>query len=310
MSIPFTCPHCGARTDVDEQYAGQTGPCAGCGQTITVPPVAGMSAASSEGGSHAWALVIVLVIIGGVVVVGCLGLTGMLFWARGVPAPPPVATAVAVPVAAKAAASQCGQQLARIGMAMQQYHAVYGTFPPAYLADAQGKPMHSWRVLLLPFLGDNERELYRQYRLDEPWDGPNNSQLHTHYNNPYHCWDDAAGRQSDTNFMMVVGKGTVSEGAGATKLSEITDGAETTIHVVAVDGLGIHWLAPKDLKLDEMSMTVGDLNKPAIRYRADSDGPRVLACDGAVHVLPTSTPPDDVKALLTIAGGETAAWRE
>ncbi len=45
MPIPFTCPHCGARTDVADQYAGQTGPCASCGKTITIPLVSGPRAA-------------------------------------------------------------------------------------------------------------------------------------------------------------------------------------------------------------------------------------------------------------------------
>ncbi len=41
MPISFTCPHCGRQTSVPEQYAGQSGPCAGCGQTITIPPLGG-----------------------------------------------------------------------------------------------------------------------------------------------------------------------------------------------------------------------------------------------------------------------------
>jgi len=40
MVIPFTCPHCGLQTNVPEEYAGQSGPCAGCGQTITIPRAA------------------------------------------------------------------------------------------------------------------------------------------------------------------------------------------------------------------------------------------------------------------------------
>ena len=47
MAIPFTCPHCGATTDVAEEYAGETGPCARCGKTITVPPLAGRVAGTS-----------------------------------------------------------------------------------------------------------------------------------------------------------------------------------------------------------------------------------------------------------------------
>jgi hypothetical protein len=39
MPILFTCPHCGLQTNVPEEYAGQSGPCAGCGQRITIPPL-------------------------------------------------------------------------------------------------------------------------------------------------------------------------------------------------------------------------------------------------------------------------------
>ena len=37
MPIPFTCPHCGLYTTVGDEYAGQTGPCNGCGAPVTVP---------------------------------------------------------------------------------------------------------------------------------------------------------------------------------------------------------------------------------------------------------------------------------
>src|SRR5262249_42952585 len=73
--------------------------------------------------------------------------------------------------------SQCKNNLKQIGLAMFNYHDAYGCFPPAYIADADGRPMHSWRVLLLPFLDEAAR--YRKYRFDEPWDGPNNSELAT-----------------------------------------------------------------------------------------------------------------------------------
>ena len=38
MPVPFTCPHCGHQTLVHDQYVGQSGPCAGCGRTVTVLP--------------------------------------------------------------------------------------------------------------------------------------------------------------------------------------------------------------------------------------------------------------------------------
>lgn len=36
MLIAFQCPRCGHTSNIDETYIGQSGPCASCGQTITV----------------------------------------------------------------------------------------------------------------------------------------------------------------------------------------------------------------------------------------------------------------------------------
>ncbi|MBQ7815447.1 MAG: DUF1559 domain-containing protein, partial [Thermoguttaceae bacterium] len=53
------------------------------------------------------------------------------------------------------------------------------TFPALYSVDASGRPLHSWRVHLLPFLGKKaESELYSKIRLDEPWDSEYNRQFH------------------------------------------------------------------------------------------------------------------------------------
>jgi hypothetical protein len=60
--------------------------------------------------------------------------------------------------------SQCMNNLKQILIALQNYHDVYGEFPPACIRDKDGKPMHSWRVLLLPFL--EQEALYKQYRFD------------------------------------------------------------------------------------------------------------------------------------------------
>jgi hypothetical protein len=49
MAIPFTCPHCGRQTNVAEQYVGQSGPCSGCGQTVTIL-AAGMAPPPARGG--------------------------------------------------------------------------------------------------------------------------------------------------------------------------------------------------------------------------------------------------------------------
>src|SRR5207248_2869881 len=74
----------------------------------------------------------------------------------------------------EARASQC-LCIKQIGLALLNYHDTYGSFPPAYVADATGKPIHSWRVLILPFM--EQSSLYNAYSMAEPWDGPNNRKL-------------------------------------------------------------------------------------------------------------------------------------
>lgn len=66
----------------------------------------------------------------------------------------------------------CLCNLRQISIALQKYHETYGSFPPAYVCDQAGKPMHSWRVLILPYLG--EEKLYAKYNISEPWDSPGN----------------------------------------------------------------------------------------------------------------------------------------
>ena len=43
------------------------------------------------------------------------------------------------------------------------------------LYSKDGKPLHSWRVLILPQLDENTH--YKEFRLDEPWDSPHNLPL-------------------------------------------------------------------------------------------------------------------------------------
>jgi hypothetical protein len=71
----------------------------------------------------------------------------------------------------------CKENLLRIAVAMLIYEKQHGTLPPTYTVDADGNPLHSWRVLLLPYLGYDD--LYSAIRLDEPWNSRHNSQFHT-----------------------------------------------------------------------------------------------------------------------------------
>lgn len=60
---------------------------------------------------------------------------------------------------------------------LEKYHADKGTYPPAAVLDKEGRPLYSWRVALLPYLGDEAKTLHSEFRLDEPWDSLHNKRL-------------------------------------------------------------------------------------------------------------------------------------
>lgn len=78
-----------------------------------------------------------------------------------------------------------GRNLRRIAVAVRAYHDAHGCFPPAATRDAQGRELLSWRVLILPHLGPEEAALYRDFQLNEPWDGEHNRQLLTRMPNVF-----------------------------------------------------------------------------------------------------------------------------
>lgn len=64
--------------------------------------------------------------------------------------------------------------LRQLALGMHNYYNDYNGFISA-ISDKGGKPLLSWRVAILPYLGEDQ--LYKQFKLDEPWDGPTNKPL-------------------------------------------------------------------------------------------------------------------------------------
>jgi hypothetical protein len=141
----------------------------------------------------------------------------------------------------------CSNNIRQIALALHSYHQQYKEFPPAHLGDANGKPMHSWRVLILPFL---EREdLYAKYRFDEPWDGPNNRQLLEPMMSVFAC--PSQTNSPYTSYVAVVGPDTAWPGATSRKLADIGDPHDQTILVVESAVPQIFWMEPRDLTYEE-----------------------------------------------------------
>lgn len=200
--------------------------------------------------------------------------------------------------------SPCNRNLWMISLALQNYYAEHSSFPPPYLADDNGQPMHSWRVLILPFMDTYERDLYKQYRFDEPWYGPNNRKLIKKMPPVYRC--PSRKRKSGdftTDYVAVTGPNTMWPVGQTVQISDVTDGTSSTLMVVESSNSGICWMEPLDLDVDTIPMEVNPKGKRGFSS-VHPDGALGAFVDGSVQYLPDSTPSNTVKALLIRNDGE------
>jgi hypothetical protein len=197
---------------------------------------------------------------------------------------------------------QCASNLKNIGVAMNSYLCEHGMFPPAYVADENGRPMHSWRVLLLPYLG--RQDLYDQYDFDEPWDGPHNRKLWDQMPKVYRCPSQSTDRPGTTVYVGVVGQGLFFDGDKSTSDREILDGMSRTIAVVESSGANVNWMQPRDLDFETMPLEIDSQLGPSISSDHPGKGAYVLMADASVHYLSDDLDPSVVRAMLTKAGGE------
>jgi hypothetical protein len=196
--------------------------------------------------------------------------------------------------------------LQQIDLALHSYHDTYGRLPPAVVRGPDGRPLYSWRVLLLPFL--EQENLYAEFRLDEPWDGPHNRTLQMPW-----CYRPLSGGSDGpglTHYQVFVGPGTAFERDGLT-WADFPGGLDRTLLVVEA-AEPVPWSKPADLAYapDGPLPPLGGVAARPVRVLGWEVGrrPGFNACfaDGSARFLRSPTDERILRTLIGRHGGKKA----
>jgi hypothetical protein len=190
---------------------------------------------------------------------------------------------------ASAQRTQSMNNLKQIGLAFHNYHDVYKKFP-SNSVDANGKPLLSWRVHILPYI--DQQVLYNQFKLDEPWDSEHNKKLSeivvAVYRDP-----SAELKPGTTTYLMPNSAGTIG-GQSALRFQDILDGTSNTLMVVnAAPERAVIWTKPDDLTVTQENPFAGITTATRKKFEA-------ALCDGSVRVISDATDPKTLWLLFQI----------
>jgi len=210
--------------------------------------------------------------------------------------------------AARTAASRARSMnnLKQIMLAMHNYasanNASKVTFPPRATYSPEGKPLLSWRVQLLPYFESLGTEpLYKEFKLDEPWDSEHNRKLIERMPDVLRSPLSAAG-PGRTTYLVPVLPGGIFGARESVEFKEIIDGLSNTIAVVeADDDHAVVWTKPDDIEIDLADPARG-LRNPIL------GGFHGGMADGSARFFPDDLGPGTLKPLFTAYGKETVRF--
>jgi hypothetical protein len=197
----------------------------------------------------------------------------------------------------------CLNRMQLVARALLQYESVKGTLPPAYTVDDEGRPLHSWRTLILPFL--EQQKLYEAIDLTKPWDDSVNAMARETVVDAFTC-PSASGELGLTTYLAVTGPHCAFNGAEPRALADVKDGAAFTIFVVDVPSDdAVPWMSPRDIDVDALAAYDAETKTQHGTVRL------AAFLDGRVHPLSKESSGALVRALATIDEGEDLSeWSE
>jgi hypothetical protein len=327
--ISFTC-RCGKQLRSQDVYAGKRVECPACSARLTVPDTYEAAAPRHRSGRRedydrappSRTGLIVGSIIAGVVALGAI-ITVLIILALKSDGTGAGGTPASGPDEARIKA-QSSNNLKQITLAMHSFNDAYQRLPPAIVYNREGKPLYSWRVLLLPFL--EQANIYNQFHFNEAWDSPHNQNLlasmpktyahpiktsatETHYQ-VFDGRDNLAtaaftsGIQHGPMVELRVGipgqyAGQVFEAGIPSAIPRtFTDGTSNTIMVIEAD-TPVPWSKPADLPFGT------GISLPTLGGLYESGTVLAGLADGSVHTINRKTISETtLRAAITANGGE------
>jgi hypothetical protein len=199
----------------------------------------------------------------------------------------------------------CGFNLRGIAQALQSYAKEHGRLPPAYTKDAEGRPLHSWRTLILPYF--EEKQLFDTIDLTKPWDDPVNAPAFAKMPSPYVC-PSSSFAPGHTSYVVVVSDFGCFRPAGEVTEAEFLKNASRTLLVMEVPASqAVPWMAPTDIDEEEF-LRMGT----APSYVSPHVGGITMAAFADTHIATLflgdvdSLPTDMRRAMLTTAADAPA----
>ena len=181
--------------------------------------------------------------------------------------------------------------LKQIGIAWHSYHDANNHFPCNEVTK-DGKPLLSWRVQLLPYLEADD--LYKQFKLDEPWDSEHNKKLIDKMPKLYAPVRGKADAGM-TYYQMFTGKHGLLKSGEKRAILSITDGTSNTLMCVEA-GKPVVWTKPDDLEFDGKEM-------PPLGGMFDGKFHGAM-CDGSVRRFKKGADADILRRLIGPQDGE------
>jgi hypothetical protein len=192
------------------------------------------------------------------------------------------------------------QQFKEMTIAMINFHDTQKHLPAAAeIRDKDGKPLLSWRVAILPYL--DEIDLYKQFRLDEPWDSPHNRSLIAKMPSVFADPDPKLKeltKVGTTTYQVPVAPETIFHSHEGLAYRDITDGTSKTVLIVEVEpSRAVEWTKPQDWDVDIENPHEGVAREDRKVFTAGF-------ADGHVEAVPVDVDPQTLRAVLTRSGKE------